>query len=62
MTEVGESWRIAIMRPGDNPIAHSCAAALTHPDVLGTPLDEGTDAASLMQATVRRGSRGLSRR
>ena len=34
MAKAGSSWRIAIMRPGEDPIGH-LAAALDAPDVLG---------------------------
>ena len=36
MVKAGSSWRVAIMRPGEDPIGH-LAAALDAPDVLGEP-------------------------
>ena len=39
MLKAGSSWRVAIMRPGEDPIGR-LAAALDGPDVLGAP-DEG---------------------
>ena len=59
MVKAGSSWRIAILRPGDDPIGN-LAAALAHPEVLG-----GEDAGfaelgrSLLEATLRRSALGL---
>jgi tetratricopeptide (TPR) repeat protein len=59
MTTAGSSWRMAVMRPGEDPIGH-LAAALDEPGVLG---EAGGELAStnrvLLEATLRRGSLGL---
>jgi tetratricopeptide (TPR) repeat protein len=59
MVTAGSSWRIALCRPGEDPIGH-LAAALDAPGVLDEP---GADHAStnrvLLEATLRRGSLGL---
>src|SRR5580704_5191001 len=58
MVNTSPSWRIAIMRPGEDPIRH-LAAALNSPDVIGTTGElEGTNSV-LLEATLRRGTRGL---
>src|SRR5215831_15610092 len=59
MASAGASWRIAIMRPGEDPIGR-LAAALDAPAVLGTTEPElaGTNRI-LLGATLRRGSLGL---
>ena len=38
MTQAGSHWRVALFRPGDNPIGN-LANALAHPDVLGKQFD-----------------------
>jgi tetratricopeptide (TPR) repeat protein len=59
MVQAGSSWRMAVMRPGEDPLGH-LAAALDAPDVLG---DEDAEFASthrvMLEATLRRGTRGL---
>jgi tetratricopeptide (TPR) repeat protein len=59
MVAAGSSWRIALCRPGEDPIGH-LAAALDSPGVLG---ETGGELAStnrvLLDATLRRGSLGL---
>src|SRR5580704_2203637 len=58
MVNTSPSWRIAIMRPGEDPIRH-LAAALNSPDVIGTTGElEGTNSV-LLEATLQRGTRGL---
>ena len=61
MVTAGSTWRLAIMRPGEDPIGH-LAAALSSPDVL-SPSDEADELAStrhvLIDATLRRGTLGL---
>ena len=49
---------MATMRPGDNPIAN-LAASLVQPEVLGAAGGDLSVTTSLVQATLRRGSRGL---
>ena len=69
MVKAGSSWRIAVMRPGEDPIGH-LAAALDHPDVLGQggaarqhqPGPARSDAAPRLARHRRRGSAGAPRR
>ena len=58
MVNTSPGWRIAIMRPGEDPVRH-LAAALNSPDVIGTTGElEGTNSV-LLEATLQRGTRGL---
>jgi energy-coupling factor transporter ATP-binding protein EcfA2 len=54
------SWRMAVFRPGEDPVGN-LAAALATPDVLGIS-DEEFAATNrvLMEATLRRGPQGLA--
>jgi hypothetical protein len=59
MTGAKGKWRIAVMRPGNDPIGN-LARALNHPDVFGS--DDPENAAiqvHVAEATLRLGSRGL---
>jgi len=61
MAGAGSGWRIAIMRPGSDPIGN-LAIALAHKDVL---LEAGgglppAEAEAAIEATLRRGSLGLT--
>lgn len=58
MTRAGSSWRVAIFRPGEDPIGN-LAAALAEPDVLGLEGDEAGLSRPLLEATLRRGALGL---
>lgn len=58
MVKAGSSWRIAVMRPGPDPIGH-LAAALDHPDVLGQGGELASTSRVLLEATLRRGSLGI---
>ena len=59
MTRAGPSWRIAILRPGEDPIGH-LAEALDAPDVIGSTDDElASTNRVLVEAALRRGTRGL---
>jgi hypothetical protein len=58
MLAAGTSWRIAICRPGDGPISN-LASALADPDLLGNPDHPRELVASTIEATLRRGERGL---
>lgn len=59
MTEAGSKWRIAVMRPGNDPI-ENLARALNSPDVFGTNQEgDGALQIALSEATLRRGQRGL---
>ncbi|MCP4662601.1 MAG: hypothetical protein GY856_44970 [bacterium] len=60
MTKAGSSWRVAVFRPGYDPIG-SLAAALNTPEVLGVEA-EAEDAAmqqALLETTLYRSARGL---
>ncbi len=59
MTGAGSNWRIAVMRPSNDPIGN-LARALNAPDVFGS--DDTENAAiqiAVAEATLRLGSRGL---
>ena len=59
MTSAGSGWRVAIMRPGNDPIGN-LARALNAPDVFGSDIDENAAIQTAMaEATLRRGSLGL---
>jgi tetratricopeptide (TPR) repeat protein len=58
MVKTGSSWRIALMRPGEDPIGH-LAAALDHSDVLGQGGELASTSRVLLEATLRRGSLGI---
>ncbi|MGO9452938.1 MAG: hypothetical protein ACLQDV_18155 [Candidatus Binataceae bacterium] len=58
MAEAGSSWRVAVMRPGGQPVA-SLAAALNLPEALGRgELDAATRQISI-ETTLRRSGFGL---
>ena len=60
MLKAGSSWRVAIMRPGEDPIGR-LAAALDGPDVLGAPDERlATTNHVVLDAALRRGTRGLT--
>src|SRR5262249_3850878 len=59
MANAGSSWRVALLRPGEDPIGH-LASSLSSPEVLGSnPSSEGADEV-LLEATLRRSSLGLA--
>jgi len=59
MTSAGSNWRIAVMRPGNDPVGN-LARALNAPDVFGSEVEENAELQSaLAEATLQRGSRGL---
>ena len=59
MTTAGSDWRIAILRPGNDPIGN-LARALNAPDVFGSDIDENAGIqTAIAEANLRRGSRGL---
>jgi tetratricopeptide (TPR) repeat protein len=58
MVGMNPSWRIAIMRPGEDPVRHM-ADALNSPEVLGAAGELETTNSVLLEATLRRGTRGL---
>ena len=59
MTSAGSDWRIAIMRPGNNPIGN-LAEALNAPEVFGSGIEQNAAIQNAIgEATLRRGSLGL---
>lgn len=58
MARAGSSWRIAVMRPGEDPIG-GLAAALDAPGILDSPGELQTTNRVLLEATLRRGTQGL---
>src|SRR5262249_38782924 len=56
MVQAGSSWRVALMRPGGNPIVN-LAAALDEPGVLRPERSDMTR--GLIQASLRRSGLGL---
>jgi tetratricopeptide (TPR) repeat protein len=58
MVTAGSSWRVATMRPGEDPI-HHLAAALDSKQALGAEGELATTNLVLLEATLRRGTRGL---
>jgi Flp pilus assembly protein TadD len=58
MAKAGSSWRIATLRPGEDP-AGNLAAALNAPDVLGVNRELGSTNRVLLEATLQRGTLGL---
>src|SRR3954451_14348963 len=58
MTEAGSSWRVAILRPGEDPLGN-LAAALGAPDVLGPASDDAGLTRAFFETTLRASNRGL---
>ncbi len=59
MTSAGSNWRIAVMRPGSDPIGN-LARALNSPDVFGSEIPENAELQiALTEASLLRGSLGL---
>ena len=58
MTPAGSNWRIAVFRPGHDPIGN-LAKALNDPQALGNPKEEVLDQATIIETTLRRGDLGL---
>lgn len=59
MASAGSDWRIAILRPGGDPIGN-LARGLASPTVLGSHDDKGDDIQAVMaETTLRRSSLGL---
>ena len=59
MVTAGSSWRIAMFRPGEDPIGH-LAEALDRSNVLGAGDSEAvTTGREFLEATLRRGSLGI---
>jgi hypothetical protein len=57
MAKAGSAWRIAIFRPGENPIGN-LAEALNAPEVLG-PEEDADMNRSFLEVTLRRSGMGL---
>ncbi len=59
MMSAGSNWRVAVFRPGSNPIGN-LAVALSEPDVFGAADREGASAKLMtIERTLRRSSLGL---
>ncbi len=61
MPRAGSHWRVAILRPGNDPIGN-LAKALNQPDVLGVPnvsQDDSERNALLLEVTLRQSGLGL---
>jgi hypothetical protein len=58
MVKAGSTWRVATLRPGEDPIGR-LAAALNGPGVLGTEGEMASTNRVLLEATLRRSTRGL---
>ena len=58
MVQAGSSWRVALFRPGDDPIGN-LAAALAGPEALGGDPEWGSMYRSMIETTLRRSDLGL---
>lgn len=58
MSSAGSAWRVAVFRPGDDPIG-SLAQALAQPDVLGDDVASTGMHRSIIESTLRRSDRGV---
>lgn len=58
MTRAGSRWRVAIMRPGEDPLGN-LAAALAMPDALGDTVGDEELTRSFFDTTLRSSNRGL---
>src|ERR1044072_9980133 len=59
MTSAGSNWRIAVMRPGSDPVGN-LARVLNAPDVFGSEVTENAELQTVLaEAALHRGSRGL---
>ena len=58
MTQAGSGWRVALFRPGHDPVGH-LASALASPQVFGTPAEEVALQKTIIEATLRRSALGL---
>ncbi len=59
MVQAGSSWRVAVFRPGNNPIGNM-AEALAVPDVLCSDPEMQTMLKTITESTLRRSNRGLT--
>jgi WD40 repeat protein len=59
MTSAGSNWRVALMRPGNDPIGN-LARALNAQSVFGSDIEENAELQTVItEATLRRGRLGL---
>jgi hypothetical protein len=58
MTKAGSSWRVAILRPGEDPLGN-LAAALSAPEALGERSGDEGLTRSFFETTLRASNRGL---
>ncbi len=58
MVEAGSSWRVAILRPGEDPIGN-LARCLDAPEVLGAAADLAETNRTMLEATLRSSALGL---
>ena len=59
LTSAGSNWRVALMRPGNDPLGN-LARALNSADVFGSEIAENAELqTTITEATLRRGSLGL---
>ena len=58
MTQAGSDWRVALFRPGHDPIGN-LASALASDKVLGSDGDDGALQKTIIEATLRRSALGL---
>ena len=57
MVEAGSTWRVALFKPGNDPIGN-LAAALGEPEALGPPVDDAVGR-HIVEMTLRRSALGL---
>lgn len=58
MTQAGSAWRVALFRPGHDPIGN-LAQSLNDPQVFGDDEDDGDLQRTITEATLRRSALGL---
>src|SRR5215510_4977007 len=59
MVSAGSNWRVALMRPSNDPIGN-LARALSAPEVFGSDVEENAETHThIAEATLRRGNLGL---
>jgi hypothetical protein len=59
MVSAGSNWRVALMRPSNDPIGN-LARALSSPEVFGSEVEENAEIQThIAEATLRRGNLGL---
>jgi tetratricopeptide (TPR) repeat protein/energy-coupling factor transporter ATP-binding protein EcfA2 len=58
MAKAGSSWRVSVVRPGEDPI-RNLAASLSASNVLGTAADLASASQLLLEVTLRRSTLGL---